>query len=54
MIRNYILKTIKIHYCVIIRFEIFKRGYYEAINKGLRPRGIIIVNPHNPTGDIYD
>ncbi|CAF1104411.1 unnamed protein product [Rotaria sordida] len=34
--------------------EIFKRGYYEAINKGLRPRGIIIVNPHNPTGDIYD
>jgi aspartate/methionine/tyrosine aminotransferase len=34
--------------------EIFKRGYDDAINKGLRPCGIIIVNPHNPLGDIYD
>ncbi|CAF3732068.1 unnamed protein product [Rotaria sp. Silwood1] len=34
--------------------ETFKHGYYEAINKGLQPRGIIILNPNNPTGDIYD
>jgi aspartate/methionine/tyrosine aminotransferase len=34
--------------------EIFKRGYNDAINKGLRPRGIIIINPSNPLGDIYD
>jgi len=34
--------------------EIFQHGYDEAINKGLRPRGIIIINPTNPIGDIYD
>jgi aspartate/methionine/tyrosine aminotransferase len=34
--------------------EIFKTGYNEAISKGLRPRGIIIINPSNPVGDIYD
>ncbi|CAF3668883.1 unnamed protein product [Rotaria sp. Silwood1] len=34
--------------------EIFKHGYQQAINKGLRPRGIIILNPNNPIGDIYD
>jgi aspartate/methionine/tyrosine aminotransferase len=34
--------------------EIFKRGYDDAVAKGLRPRGIIIINPNNPIGDIYD
>jgi aspartate/methionine/tyrosine aminotransferase len=34
--------------------EIFQNGYNEAINQGLRPRGIIIINPSNPLGDIYD
>jgi aspartate/methionine/tyrosine aminotransferase len=34
--------------------EIFQHGYDEAINQGLRPRGIIIINPSNPLGDIYD
>ncbi|UJR31173.1 hypothetical protein I4U23_018680 [Adineta vaga] len=34
--------------------EIFKQGYDNAIAKNLRPRGIILVNPHNPLGDIYD
>ena len=34
--------------------EIFKRGYDEAVSKGLRPRGIILVNPQNPLGDVYD
>jgi aspartate/methionine/tyrosine aminotransferase len=38
----------------IFSVEIFKHGYNEAINKGLRPRGIIILNPNNPNGDVYD
>ncbi|CAF3245078.1 unnamed protein product [Rotaria socialis] len=38
----------------IFSVEIFKRGYDDAVAKGLRPRGIIIINPNNPIGDIYD
>jgi aspartate/methionine/tyrosine aminotransferase len=38
----------------IFSVEIFQHGYDEAIKKGLRPRGIIIINPSNPLGDIYD
>ncbi|CAF2963934.1 unnamed protein product [Rotaria sp. Silwood2] len=38
----------------IFSVEIYKRGYEEAINQGLQPRGIIILNPNNPIGDIYD
>ncbi|CAF1026972.1 unnamed protein product [Rotaria magnacalcarata] len=38
----------------IFSVEIFKRGYDDAVANGLRPRGIIIINPSNPTGDIYD
>lgn len=38
----------------IFSVEIFKHGYNEAINKGLRPCGIIILNPQNPVGDVYD
>ncbi len=34
--------------------EIFKQGYTNAIARHLRPRAIILVNPHNPLGDIYD
>lgn len=34
--------------------EIFEHGFKEAINRGLRPRAIILTNPHNPLGDIYD
>lgn len=34
--------------------EIFQQGYQQAIAAGLRPRGIIIINPSNPLGDIYD
>ncbi|CAF1259538.1 unnamed protein product [Adineta steineri] len=34
--------------------EIFQHGYTKAINQGLHPCGIIIVNPHNPLGDIYN
>jgi aspartate/methionine/tyrosine aminotransferase len=38
----------------VFSVEIFKQGYAEAISKGLRPRAIIIVNPQNPLGDVYD
>ncbi|CAF1357441.1 unnamed protein product [Rotaria sordida] len=34
--------------------EIFEQGYKTAIASKLRPRGIILVNPHNPLGDVYD
>lgn len=34
--------------------EIFEKGYEEATSKGLKTRGIVIVNPHNPVGDVYD
>lgn len=34
--------------------EIFEKGYNDAIKQGLRPRGIIIINPSNPLGDVYD
>ena len=34
--------------------EIFEQGYNEAISQGLRPRGIVILNPNNPLGDVYD
>ena len=38
----------------VFSVEIFKRGYEEAVSKGRRPRGIILVNPQNPIGDVYD
>ncbi|CAF1142945.1 unnamed protein product [Adineta ricciae] len=38
----------------ILSVEIFQHGYEKAVRQGLRPCGIILVNPHNPTGDIYD
>ncbi|UJR21784.1 hypothetical protein I4U23_024859 [Adineta vaga] len=38
----------------ILSVEIFRHGYDQAIKQGLHPCGIILVNPHNPTGDIYD
>ena len=38
----------------LFSIEIVRRGYHEALIKGLRPRGIITVNPHNPLGDVYD
>lgn len=38
----------------ILSVEVFERGYTKAISQGLQPRGIIIINPHNPTGDVYD
>lgn len=34
--------------------ELFRHGYEQAISAGLRPRGLIIINPSNPLGDIYD
>jgi aspartate/methionine/tyrosine aminotransferase len=34
--------------------DIFRRGYDEAVSNGLRPRIIILVNPQNPLGDVYD
>ncbi|CAF0930299.1 unnamed protein product [Adineta ricciae] len=34
--------------------EIFKQGYESAVAQNLRPRAIVLVNPHNPLGDIYD
>lgn len=34
--------------------EIFERGYIEAQSKGLNPRVIILINPSNPLGDVYD
>ena len=34
--------------------ELFEQGYEQAIAAGLRPRGLIIINPSNPLGDIYD
>ena len=34
--------------------EIFQRGYDDAVSKGRRPRGIILINPQNPLGDVYD
>ncbi|CAF1339912.1 unnamed protein product [Rotaria sordida] len=34
--------------------EIFEHGYIEAQSKGLNPRAIILINPSNPLGDIYD
>lgn len=34
--------------------DIFKCGYDQAIANDLRPRIIVLINPHNPLGDIYD
>jgi len=34
--------------------DIFREGYEQAMAKGLRPCGIILINPSNPLGDIYD
>ncbi|CAF1107471.1 unnamed protein product [Rotaria sp. Silwood1] len=34
--------------------DIFKHGYEVALANGLRPRMIILVNPQNPLGDVYD
>lgn len=42
--------TGKFHFSV----EIFRRVYAEACALGLRPRIIVLNNPHNPLGDVYD
>lgn len=34
--------------------EIFEKGYKNAIASKMRPRAIILVNPQNPLGDVYD
>jgi aspartate/methionine/tyrosine aminotransferase len=34
--------------------DIFQRGYDDAVRQGRRPRALIIVNPQNPLGDVYD
>ncbi|CAF0756700.1 unnamed protein product [Didymodactylos carnosus] len=37
-----------------LHVDSYKHGYEKAQLDGLRVRGIIIVNPGNPVGDIYD
>jgi aspartate/methionine/tyrosine aminotransferase len=32
----------------------FEHGYNESLAKGLNPRMILLINPNNPLGDVYD
>lgn len=34
--------------------DIFESGYHQALANGLRPRLILLINPNNPLGDVYD
>ena len=34
--------------------QCFERGYNESLEKGLNPRMILLINPSNPLGDVYD
>jgi 1-aminocyclopropane-1-carboxylate synthase len=34
--------------------ESFEQGYNEALTEGLNPRMILLINPNNPLGDVYD
>lgn len=34
--------------------ECLEYGYNEALTKGLKPKMILLINPNNPLGDIYD
>ncbi|KAK6169538.1 hypothetical protein SNE40_020576 [Patella caerulea] len=31
----------------------FEKTYEDAVTKGLKVKGIVLLSPHNPTGDIY-
>jgi len=34
--------------------ESFAHGYNNALAEGLHPRMILLINPNNPLGDVYD
>ncbi|CAF1038689.1 unnamed protein product [Didymodactylos carnosus] len=34
--------------------DVYRQGYLSTIERGLKPKAIILVNPQNPLGDIYE
>ncbi|CAF0901609.1 unnamed protein product [Didymodactylos carnosus] len=37
-----------------LNVDVYRYGYEKALEQGFKPKALIIVNPQNPTGDIYD